>query len=66
MKDQFKFLNAYVDESFKKNCFFCLEKTEYDFNLVLVKDQTMSNLYKVKEIRHVLCNDCLKKNNIKE
>ena len=66
MKDQLKYLQKYVVESFLKNCFFCLEKTEYNFNLAVVKDQTMTNLYKVKEFKHVICNDCLMKNKIKE
>ena len=66
LKEQIKFLQKYVVESFIKNCFFCLEKTEYDFNLTLVKDQTMTNLYKIKEFKHVLCNECLNKNKLKE
>ena len=61
-----KFLQKYVVESFLKNCFFCLEKTKNDFNLAVVKDPLMTNLYKVKEFKHVMCSDCLMKNKIKE
>lgn len=66
MKDQMKYLQKFVAESFMKSCFFCLEKTEYDFNLAVVKDPLMTNLYKVKEFKHVICNDCIRNNKIKE
>ena len=66
MKDQLKYLQKYFVESLIKNCFICLEKTEYNFNLAVVKDITMSKFYKIKEFKHVLCNECMKNNKIKE
>ena len=52
-------------ESFVKTCFSCLEKTEHDFFSVLIKDQKMTNLYKINEFKHALCRNCLDNNNTK-
>ena len=60
-----KFLKKYVSENFIKTCFNCLEKTEKEFYSVLIKDQQMTNLYKVNEFKHALCGDCLDYNRIK-
>jgi hypothetical protein len=60
-----KFLKKYVMESFVKTCFSCLQKTENDFFSVLIKDQQMTNLYKINEFKHALCGSCLDANIIK-
>ncbi len=52
-------------ESFVKTCFSCLQKTENDFFSVLIKDQQMTNLYKINEFKHALCGSCLDANIIK-
>ncbi len=66
LKDQIKFLQKYIVEHFLNSCFFCLQRTQYNFNLVIVKDSTMTKLYKINEFKHVICNDCILKNKVKE
>lgn len=69
LKDKKKLIEVLIKQNLVKNCILCLEDinfTEKEFHLLKLKDKKLTEIYKVKEFKHIICAECYMKRKIKE
>lgn len=52
-----------IIDTWRKKCMVCLQKYEEElqFRTITLKDKKLTEEYKIKEVKHLLCNECFEK-----
>lgn len=69
LKDLKKIIELIIKQNLVSTCIFCLEDSslsDKEFHLLRLKDKKLTDIYKIKEFKHVICLECYSKKKILE